>query len=115
MRIRNNNPLDLEGANGEQITIDVKASGTKRLVSFTLNGATDSLPAEGGNSQIRFGLNKAQNDPVILTMLFTFSESDGGNYDLTASGSAGGQVAHHSVTQFFGIPGDAITFTIDVM
>ena len=113
MRIRNNNPLDLEGNDGEQITVDVHATGTKRLVSFTLNGATNSLPSEGP-SRIPFVLDKT-NDPVLLTMLFTFSEPDGGNYDLTVSGSAGGQVAHHAVTQFFGIPGDAITFTIDVM
>ena len=114
MRIRNNNPLDLEGNDGEQITVNVKATGTKRLVSFTLNGDTSSLPSDGP-APIRFVLHKAKNDPVLLTMLFTFSEAEGGNYDLTVSGSAGGQVAHHAVTQFFGIPGDSITFTIDVI
>jgi hypothetical protein len=114
MRIRNNNPLDLEGNDGEQITVNVQSSGTQRLVSFTLNGDTSSLPISGP-SQIRFVLDKSENDPVLLTMLFTFSESEGGNYDLSASGGAGGPVAHHSVTQFFGIPGDAITFTIDVV
>jgi hypothetical protein len=113
MRIRNNDPLDLEGNDGEQITIDVKATGTKRLVSFTLNGQTTSLPTTGP-AQVRFVLRK-QNSPVILSMLFTFSESEGGNYDLTASGSFGGQIAHHSVTQFSGIPGDSIFFTIHVI
>lgn len=113
MRIRNNNPLDLEGNDGEQIVVDVDATGTKRLVSFTLNGVTSSLPSEGP-SQISFVLDKI-NDPVLLTMLFTFSEPDGGNYDLTVTGSAGGHVAHHAVTQFFGIPGDSIAFTIDVV
>ena len=114
MRIRNNNPLDLEGNDGEQIVVEVQSSGTKRLVSFTLNGVTSSLPS-AGPSQIAFVLDKSQNDPVVLTMLFTFSESDGGNYDVTVKGSAGGQVAQHSVTQFFGIPGDSISFTIDVV
>jgi len=114
MRIRNNNPLDLEGNDGEQITVNVQSSGTKRLVSFTLSGETRSLPTQGP-AQILVSLNKSQEDPVLLTMLFTFSEPDGGNYDLTVSGSAGGQVAHHSVTQFFGIPGDSITYTIDVV
>lgn len=115
MRIRNNNPLDLEGNDGEQITVTVKSSGTKHLVSFTLNGSTSSLPSNDDTSRIQFVLDKSADDPVLLTMLFTFSDPEGGNYELTVSGSPGGQVAHHSVTQFFGIPGDAITFTIDVM
>ncbi|HJT28011.1 MAG TPA: hypothetical protein VJ784_11420 [Pyrinomonadaceae bacterium] len=113
MRIRNNDPLDLEGIDGEQITVGVSATGTKRLVSFTLNGQTSSLPTTGP-AQIRFVLRKV-NSPVILSMLFTFSESEGGNYDLTASGSPGGQIARHSVTQFSGIPGDSIFFTIHVI
>lgn len=113
MRMRNNNPLDLEGADNEQITVAVRSSGTKHLVSFTLNGATSSLPSDDATSQLSFTLGK-ENDPTVLTMLFTFSEGDGGNYDITVSGSGGGQVAHYSVTQFFGIPGDSISYTFDV-
>ena len=33
MRIRNNNPLDLEGNDGEQIVVDVQSSDTKRSLA----------------------------------------------------------------------------------
>jgi hypothetical protein len=113
MKIRNNNPLDLEGADGEKITVEVSSNGTRNLVSYTLDGQTSSL-SDQSTSSLSFVLNKAQHDPSVLTMLFTFSEPDKGNYDLAVSGSAGGQTSHYSVTQFFGIPGDSISFTIDV-
>ena len=114
MKIRNNNPLDLEGADGEKITVEVHSSGTKNLVSHTLDGQTASLPSDQPTSTLSFTLNKAKHDPSILTMLFTFSDPDGGNYDIAVSGSSGGQTSHFSVTQFFGIPGDSISYTIDV-
>jgi uncharacterized protein YndB with AHSA1/START domain len=114
MKIRNNNPLDLEGADGEKITVEVHSVGTKHLVSYTLDGETASMPSDQPTSTLSFTLNKGKHDPSILTMLFTFSEQDGGNYDITVTGSGGGQTSHYSVTQFFGIPGDAISYTFDV-
>lgn len=115
MKIRNNNPLDLEGRDGEVITVDVQSTGTKHLVSRTLDGQTSSAPSDGSSSILSFSLNKATHDPSVLTMLFTFSESDGGNYDISVRGNAaGGQTSHFSVSQFFGIPGDSISYTIDV-
>lgn len=114
MKIRNNNPLDLEGVDGETITVDVHSSGTKHLVSYTLDGETASMPSDQPTSRLTFTLDKAKHDPSILTMLFTFSDQDGGNYDITVSGSGGGPTSHYSVTQFFGIPGDAISYTFDV-
>ncbi len=114
MKIRNNNPLDLEGADQETITVEVQSSGTKHLVSYTLDGQTSSLPSDRSTSTLNFVLNKSKHDPSILTMLFTFSDPDGGNYDITVRGSGGGQTSHYSVTQFFGIPGDAISYTFDV-
>lgn len=114
MKIRNNNPLDLEGANGETITVEVRSTGTRHLVSYTLDGQTSSMPSNQQVASFSFVLNKAAHDPSVLTMLFTFSEPDGGNYDITVSGSGGGSTSHYSVTQFFGIPGDSISYTIDV-
>ena|SRR5947207_4838840 len=114
MKIRNNNPLDLEGVDGEKITVEITSTGTKNLISYTLDGRTTSLPSDQPASSLSFTLNKAAHDPSVLTMLFTFSEADKGNYDLAVSGSDGGQTSHYSVTQFFGIPGDSISFTLDV-
>jgi hypothetical protein len=114
MKIRNNNPLDLEGADGEKITVEITSTGTASLVSYTLDGQTNSLPSDQPVSSLSFTLKKAAHDPSVLTMLFTFSEADGGNYDIVVSGSGGGQTSHYSVTQFFGIPGDSISFTLDV-
>jgi hypothetical protein len=114
MKLRNNNPLDLEGADGEKLSIKVQSSGTKHLVSYTLDGQTASMPSDQPTSTLNFTLDKAKHDPTILTMLFTFSDPDAGNYDITVSGDSGGQTSHYSVTQFFGIPGDAITYTFDV-
>jgi len=114
MRIRNNNPLDLEGSDQEAIVVDVHSSGTKHLVSYTLDGSTASLPSDRPNSTLDFVLQRDKHDPSILTMLFTFSDPDGGNYEITVRGSGGGQTSHYSVTQFFGIPGDAISYTFDV-
>ena len=114
MKIRNNNPLDLEGVDGEEITVEVRSTGTANLVSYVLDGKTSSLPSNQSTASFSFTLDKAAHDPTVLTMLFTFSESENGNYDITVSGNAPGQTSDYSVTQFFGIPGDSISYTIDV-
>jgi hypothetical protein len=115
MRILNNNPLDLAGVDGEKITVQVKSVGTRHLVSYTLDGQTASLPTDNSASELSFTLAKNRHDPSLLTMMFTFSEPDGGNYEISVSGDQGGQTSHYAVTQFFGIPGDSITYTIDVV
>jgi hypothetical protein len=112
MRIRNNNPLDLEGDDQERITVTVQSTGTVHAVNFVLDGHGSAL-AQG--QPLVFTLNKSQHDPSILTMLFTFSNPTGGAYAIDVAGSNGGQVSHFAVTQSFGIPGDSITYTIDVV
>ncbi|MBV9959308.1 MAG: hypothetical protein JO360_12860, partial [Acidobacteria bacterium] len=91
MRIMNNNPLDLAGADGEVITVDVtETGGNLLLVNTTLNGVTSSLPRDEPRAAFSFNL---ESDHTVLTMLFTFSVNDGGNYDIAVSGSAGGQTS----------------------
>ncbi|HKS28112.1 MAG TPA: hypothetical protein VJS44_09845 [Pyrinomonadaceae bacterium] len=115
MRVMNNNPLDLQGANQETITVTVDSSGTENLVSYTLDGNSASLPTGVSHSSFNFKLDRQRRDPSLLTMLFTFSGSADGRYDITVRGSGGGDVSDFSVGQFFAIPGNSITYTIDVM
>jgi hypothetical protein len=67
------------------------------------------------HSSFTFNLDRNRRDPSLLTMLFTFSGEDDGRYDIEITGSGGGgDTSRHAVKQFFGIPGDSITYTIDI-
>jgi hypothetical protein len=114
MRVLNGNPLDLRGSNGEMITVKVNSGGTENLVSYTIDGDTDSLPTGVTHSAFNFPLDRNRRDPSLLTMLFTFSGDNDGRYDITITGSGGGDTSRFTVEQLFGIPGDSITYTIDV-
>jgi hypothetical protein len=114
MRVMNDNPLDLQGVNQEMITVTVDSSGTENLVSHTLDGSSASLPTGVTHSSFNFILDRNRRDPSLLTMLFNFSGEDDGRYDITIQGSGGGDISRHTVRQFFGIPGDSITYTIDI-
>lgn len=113
MQVLNNNPLDLRGADREVLTVRVVSSGTQNLVSYTIDGQTRNLPTGVTQSSFKFTLDKSKHDPSLLTMLFTFSGTEEGRYEVTIRGS-GGDVSDFTVGQFFGIPGDSITYTIDV-
>src|SRR2546421_156433 len=95
MKIRNNNSLDLEGQDGEMITVEVQATGTVPAVNYDLDGKTDPLP-----QPFSFKLNKASNDPSILVLFMVFSNKGGGVYSIKVTGSAGGDTSHYSVAQF---------------
>jgi hypothetical protein len=114
MRVMNNNPLDLQGADKEAISVTVDSSGTQNLVSYTIDGQTNNLPTGVSHSSFSFILDKKRSDPSLLTMLFTFSGTEKGRYVITIKGSAGGDTSRFAVEQFFAIPGDSITYTIDV-
>jgi hypothetical protein len=114
MRINNNNQLDLSGADGEEIAVTVEeTAGNPLLVSYALNGRKASLSPNGSSDSFRFRLNKAERDPTLLTVLFTFTGSNG-HYDITFAGDPGGQTSHYSVIQRFHIPGNSITATFDI-
>lgn len=115
MKILNNNALDLQGADHEVITVGIVTKGTRNLVSSVLDGGSpSSLPTDVTTSSFSFTLDKSKHNPTILTMLFTFSERDGGNYAITVTGSGGGDTSHFTVAQLFHIPGDSITYTLDI-
>lgn len=109
MKIRNNNPLDLEGQAGEQITVKVDASGTVFAVTYDLNGKTAPLP-----QPLSFTLGAA-NNPTILVLFFVFSNASGGVYNVRVTGSPGGDTAHYTVAQFSGEAANAIAFTFDIV
>lgn len=110
MRIRNNNPLDLEGDNGERINVQIAAIGTVSAVAFDVDGNAGNF-----NGFTPFTLNRAIADPSLLVMFFTFSNPTGGVYRISVSGSNGGDIAHHTVAQLFGEPDNAVAFTFNVV
>lgn len=110
MKIRNNNPLDLQGKDGEQISVKVTNNpGTTFAVTYDLNGQTAPLP-----QPFSFKLNKSKN-PTILVLFFVFSNTSGGVYDITVTGSAGGDTSHYSVAQFSNEAANAIAYTFDIV
>ena|SRR5882672_3741524 len=110
MKIRNNNPLDLQGNDGETITFVITASGTVFAVNYDLDGTTGVM-----TSPFSFSLNKAVNDPSVLVLFFVFSNNGGGVYSITAKGSAGGDTSHYSVAQFQNEASNAIAYTFDMV
>jgi hypothetical protein len=109
MKIRNNNPLDLQGQDGEQITVRVTATGTVYAVTHDLDGTSGVHPPV-----FSFTLNRAANNPSILVLFFIFSNNGGGIYSITTTGSAGGDTAHYSVAQFQNEASNAIAYTFDI-
>jgi hypothetical protein len=114
MRINNNNPLDLSGANSENITVTVEeAAGNLLLVSYALNGKTGSLSPDVSKDSFQFSLDLNEKNPTLLTMLMTFT-AENGHYDLTVQGDPQGQTSHFSVIRRFHVPGNSITYTFDI-
>lgn len=112
MKIRNNNPLDLEGNDGETISVKVTAFGTNLLGNYNLDGVSAKLNAAGSFS---FTLNKAANNPSLLTLFLIFTNSSGGVYQVDLSGSAGGHAQHTSNQVTGGFGSSSFTFTIDIV
>ena len=78
---------------GEEITIDVKATGTLFGVNFSLSGIGSPL-TKGQPLKVTFDKSQATRKSKIpnakaakLTLLFSFSGNNGGRYDLTVAGS----------------------------
>ena len=114
MRINNNNPLDLSGADGEQIKVIVEeTAGNPLLVSYAMKGRSGSLSPNGSSDSFDFTLDKASENPALITMLFTFTGSNG-HYDVTVQGNPQGQTSFYSVIQRFNIPGNSISYTFDI-
>lgn len=112
MNIRNNNPLDLEGQDGETIKVSIAAHGTVHLVNSNLDGV--GVPLAAG-TPLTFTLNKKAHDPSVLVLFFTFTNPSGGVYVIDVTGSNGGVASHYTVTQIPGQAANAIAYTFDVV
>jgi hypothetical protein len=75
---------------GEIISVDVVTIGTAHLVTYSLDGSSGSIAAG-------IPLQITPSQPAVLTLTFAFSHPIGGRYDITVSGSAGGDVARFSI------------------
>jgi len=110
MKIRNNNPLDLEAPDGEEITVTVQAGGTTGFaVDFDLDGTAGPMP-----TPLKFKLNKAANDPSILVLFFTFQGNGGGSYSITVTGQQG-DTSLYTVVQFGNQASNSVAYTFDVV
>jgi hypothetical protein len=114
MRVHNGNALDLSGIQGEEITVTVEeTTGKPLLVSYSRNGVdTGSLLPNQSSDSFKFNLDKNERDPTLLTMLFTFTGSDD-HYNIFINGQ-GGDTSRFAMAQDFNVPGDSITYTIDI-
>lgn len=111
MQIKNNNPLDLAGVEGEQITVQAVAHGTAFSIAYNLDGGGDALPRP-----FRFTLRKPPPNQLgtLLVFFCIFSNPGGGRYEFAVSGSQGGPTAHYTVSQFGDEDSNTIAFTFDV-
>lgn len=109
MQIRNNNDLDLAGNDKEKITVNVVSTKPGDTVAYALDGV------KGGplSSPFTFQLDKAQHDPSVLTLVFTFVGADGA-FQITVTGSNGGPTSFYTFDQF-GVAVGSISYTIDVL
>jgi hypothetical protein len=109
MKIRNNNPLDLAGDDAETITVRAESLKPADTVAFALDGVKGgALP-----NPFTFRLNKSQHDPSVLTLVFTFTGSNG-SFEITLTGSNGGPASFYSFDQL-GVAVGSISYTIDVV
>jgi hypothetical protein len=111
MEIRNNNPLDLSGVEGEEITVRTTAKGTAYSVAYAIFNEGDALP-----QLFRFKLRKppATQKATLLVVTCIFSNPGGGSYHFAVSGSQGGPTADYTVTQFEDEPKNTFAFVFDV-
>ena len=105
LETRDNDPLDLVGSNGEQISVSVRA--TKAQVDLLLNGQSFNPGT--------FTLDRAVADPTYLSAAGVYTDPNGGGtFSVRLSGS-GPAVAAKTVNQAAG--NDArrsFTFSIDI-
>lgn len=109
MQIRNNNALDLTADDKERITVRAVSKKPGDTVAFALDGVErGALP-----DPFTFQLDKAQQNPSVLTLVFTFVGA-GGAFNVTVSGSNGGPQSFFTFNQF-GVAAGSISYTFDVV
>jgi len=105
--------LTYDCSENETAIVNVTAQNTVQLVEYTLDGATDKLPA---GKQITFVLKKKPgNQPTILQIDFDFSNKAGGRYDVVLTSVDGypGNASPRTIEQFGQNP-DSRTYIFNV-
>ena|ERR1051326_6126933 len=111
MKVKNHNPFRIEGKDGETITVAIKENGTKRLVAYNLDGTGAVFPA--GN--LTFTLNKATHNQTVLVLICTFSSNTGGSYEVTITGSNGGDTSDFTHQQLPSEPEVTLVYRFDIV
>lgn len=115
-------PTAFQVRDKEVITINVKSTGAATLfgVNHSIFGGGAPLQ-EGQPLQITMDKQKAQGDSTIsnakstqLTLLFSFTSTSGGKYDLTMTGDPGGDTFTDFTRQAGSTP-KAITYTFHIV
>lgn len=109
-------------SDGERITIDVSSTGAPTLfgVNFSLFGG--GMPVnEGQPLQLTMDKSRATGNSNVpnarstpLTLLFSFSSNNDGRYDLTMTGSNGGDLFRDFIRQA-GSTAEATTYTFHIV
>jgi len=105
--------LSYIGSENEAVTVDVTAQGTAQMVDYTLDGASQPLPA---GQKITFSLKrKPGNAPTLLQIDFDFSNPAGGRYEvvLTSVNGYPGNASPRTVEQFGANP-DSRTYIFNI-
>ena len=110
--IRNNNPLDLVGRDGEVITVETTATGTILNVTYSLSGMTSSSGTAESGGYFKFKLDKARGNPNTLVIFLNYSNSSGGAYEIKVTGSGG--TSRYRVSQSFSQRSEVVTYTFEV-
>jgi len=109
-------------SDGEVVTVDVKSTGAATLfgVNHSIFGAGTPLTA-GQPLKITMDKSKATGTSFVpnaksanLTLLFSFTSSSGGRYDLTTSGSDGGPAFPDQANQTGNTP-EAIPYIFHIV
>ena len=109
-----------QAADGEIITITVRSSGTLFGVNFSIFGSGSPLTA-GQPLTVTMNKSKARGNSTVpnakaarMTLLFSFSGSSGGRYDLTVTGNSGNESFPDFVRQAGNLP-KAITYVFHIV
>ena len=109
MKIKNNNVLDLEAAQGERLTLSFDDPGSIAVISYTSPGGQGQLMPGTTHS---FTVPAAPpNMPVVVSVMCTFKGAGTCEVRLT---DGSGRLAAYTFSSAFGMGANAVVYAIDV-
>ena len=110
MKIKNNNVLDLEAAQGEHLTLSFDDPGGIAVTSYKTPGGQGQLKA-GERHSFTVPAAPGNNVPVVVSVVCTFKGSGTCDVRLT---DGNGTAAPFTFNSAFGMGANAVVYTIDV-